>query len=371
MIEAQIQAAAAAARIEVLRREEGKGGLIRVPIARSTKIENPDAMAYASDAFNLDAFVWDQVVRNFGKKGGPPPPVYFGHVTPEARATEPAAGFIERVFRNGELLWGDLAINEDTWEKVVAKQGFRGFSVELDYNLKTPTSTIPGWMLTGGAITNDPALDVHFVSATASETKADARVTLNTPAESVVLADGPTKEEPSMADSTQSTDQLAALSARVAELEAAKTADSERIAQLEAELEQQTKSAEEARAQLTANEIRQEVVAALAEGKMTPAQTDGYDADPVAWLTASPFNGVRGLRLFLSTAPVQKKIGASTVSTGRPAAQIDPRDAFQNAVAAEMANGKNYKAALEAVRATNPTLYAAIAASYRAEMKEV
>lgn len=145
------------------RHANGRGGVVEIPLAVESLGIRGDLTAGGGDDFDLTRDDFAEVVSNF--TGGSPVPVYFGHIADDERRTVPSAGFVEDVWLEDGTLWGAIDLGPEAWDAVVNKRGFRGFSVEIEKDLETPTRSHNGWVLTGGALTNTPALDVQYVAA--------------------------------------------------------------------------------------------------------------------------------------------------------------------------------------------------------------
>jgi regulator of replication initiation timing len=143
----------------------GRGGTVEMPLAIETRgIRSQHTAGGGEGTFDMDASVFSEVIRNFNAVPGPVP-VYFGHIADDERRTTPAAGYVRAVWLEPPHLWGRVDLGPSAWEAVVEKQGFRSFSVEIERDPKLPAADLSGWTLTGGAITNTPALDVEYIAA--------------------------------------------------------------------------------------------------------------------------------------------------------------------------------------------------------------
>lgn len=375
----------------VERRPDGSG-VIEVPLAVATRgIISANTAGGGSGSFDLDVTAFEQMVRNFPGLPGPVA-VYFGHIPQKDRRLEPAAGFVEKVWVEGSHLWGRIDLGPRAFRNVVDERGFRSFSVEADFNAEVTTgSVLEGWSLSGGAITNTPALDVQFkVAASAPEAGSARRVAMSTAftwpdgketdemtleqlTAKVTQLEGAVKErdekiaqltrdleaektkgKPPKDDdqSTQLTREVAASKTKVAELEAAQKQDRETILKLNRQIDER--------------DLRELVVEGLKAGKLIPAQVEGWDKNPSEWLSKSPFRDVQSLRTFLSTAPVVVKLSNATPGSGQEIPADGPEARFNAAVTkVQQEKSLSYGGAVDVVKATDPKLWAEFAATQK------
>jgi len=292
-------------------RDDGRGGVVEIPLAVETAgIIASRTHSGGDDTYDITTAMFEQIVSNFGRIPGPTP-IYFGHITPAARRTTPAAGVIEKVWLEGDVLWGRLDLGPTAWSSMVIERGFRSFSVELGVDVETPTDTVSGFSLVGGAITNYGALDVSIAAEVTDS--ADDKHTV------VCLTSGLVWPKENMMENKERLE-LEALQADKVRLEAEKN---EAVAKLT--LSEQTHKTElEKRdaelATLRANGLKRDVTTALeagiAAGKIEPAFCEGWEKDPVKWLEESPFSGVDGLKSFIAKAPVVVKMETSNSKIG-------------------------------------------------------
>lgn len=245
-----------------------------------------------NETLDLTPEVLAQMAANFGKTPGPCP-VYVSHVDDEVREFIPAAGWVEALAvegERGELLVGDVRLGPSAAYEVVDLEGWRSCSIEFALDVETPTGVVEGWSLLGLALTNRPALPVENrfqFAAPAVKAKrlahASVRFGLKDAKEKEMKKDeakgAPAASAPAV--EAEVPDPAAELDARIAELGA-------RLEAQQAEFEGRVAALEAERAELSAKaegaEIRLAAERALAEGKLAPAEAEGLDEDPRAWM---------------------------------------------------------------------------------------
>jgi phage shock protein A len=360
------------------RSASGRGGIVEMPLAVETRgVRVGKTSGGGRGVLDLDASAFSEVVRNFDAKPGPIP-VYFGHIPPGERHTTPAAGFVQSVWYEAPYLWGRVALGQQAWEAVVEQQGFRSFSVEIERDKATPTGDIKGWMLTGGAITNTPALDVEYVAASDDAERGET-VRLHMEADRMEF---------------DMSDQIKELQAELKDKESEIDALETKVNSLTAELGEYKRKAEDAESEKdrleSSNDKLSERLAAMGEQitalrhqqetaeltrRVEQAIEDCKDAsffegfaeaeDKIAWAEAE-FGGTKPLYKFIDKLP---KVEPQTVSAG--AAETDDNEdpaeierAWVTAVSKHAtAESVSFEVAEQRVRDLEPELYQKFKAS--------
>lgn len=283
---------------------EGRGGIVSMPIARVTPgVILANTEGGGDGTVDIDEKLFDEVIKNFKFTSGPVP-VYPGHLPSKDRKTTPAWGDVRGLWMEGEWLVGKVQLTPAGWKAVVEDRGFYGSSPELDLNPAVATGSIDGWMLTGLAVTNTPALDNYFaIMFSAVEGRKSLRLSMARPGVAV-------KGEKTMTEQIT----LEALQASNADLRAQLGRANEEVASLKAELakrptveEFQTVKAtlEKAVAETISAKVVSLVKDAINEG-VVPAFFEGYESDPMKFL-ADRFGGsVTALEATCARLPRQK-----------------------------------------------------------------
>ncbi len=321
---------------------DGRGGVVEIPLAVATHgIRTQKTSGGGDGSMDGDASVFAEIVRNFSSVPGPVP-VYFGHIPDSDRRTTPAAGYVESVWLENDRLWGRVSLGQSAWIAVVAEQGFRSFSVEIERDLSTPASDLDGWALTGGSITNRPALDVEYVAASAdARGQETARFAFEAAGAEYVMSEDIAKLRAEMEQHKSEIETLKAENAALeAKLETAgKEADAEkvslekRIDRLTAAMESLQKSLDTANAdkvelqrQKDAATLEQEIKDAI-DGGVPAVMFEGFDEadDKLKWCDEA-FGGVKSLRASIERVP-KATPGKKDVSAGK--VEADGKDAEQ------------------------------------------
>lgn len=139
----------AAAQYEVTSVLDTKEYLIKVPVAKVGSWKHP---LWGEVKFSSEDL--DVILTNFkNNELGFEPPIYFGHSTDDGK---PAQGFLKKIEREGDLLFGYWAVHKETY-RLVEDGVYRYSSAELflDYPSKKTGKKI-GKVIYGMALTNIP-----------------------------------------------------------------------------------------------------------------------------------------------------------------------------------------------------------------------
>lgn len=134
---------------------EGKK-VLRVPIAVLGEWKHPE---YGDVKFTQSDF--DQIKQNWSTNvTGYEPPLFLGHpVNTETREGAPAIGFLERIYQEDDVLFGEHEPVDDQVYEDVAKGKWRYSSAEIVRNATSKeTGEKIGTLLVGTALTNRPFL---------------------------------------------------------------------------------------------------------------------------------------------------------------------------------------------------------------------
>ncbi|MEN6632919.1 MAG: phage protease [Candidatus Polarisedimenticolia bacterium] len=319
---------------KILERADNGAVLAHMLLAVAAGPVDLEATAGGQDStIDLTPEVLAQLSANFGKTPGPCP-VYISHVADEVREFIPAAGWVESTAiegERGELLVGDVRLGPSAAYEVVDLEGWRSCSIEFALDVETPTGVVEGWSLLGLALTNQPALPVENrfqFAAPAVKAKrlahASVRFSLKD-AEEKEMNEEEAKDAVASAPAVEAEvpDPAAELDARIAELGArleAQAAEFEgRVAALEAERAELAAKAEGA-------EIKLAVEKALGEGKLAPAEAEGLEEDPRAWMQkiVGKDGGVAELSADLAARKPVVNLTKAVGAGSAPAASEDP-----------------------------------------------
>ena len=139
--------------IKVIRKRENGSGIIEIPIAAVTTGQGGE--------LEITSEIIAELVANFASfplvPSGTSPHVDFGQRSGFSTA------FINSVELRDGVLFGQLDLVAGLYDEVVEQGGWRGFSVEIHKDVELQTRMIPGWTLTGGVFTNrGDVRDAHF-----------------------------------------------------------------------------------------------------------------------------------------------------------------------------------------------------------------
>lgn len=359
-------------KLRVIEDNGDRGGIIEIPLAVPSLITNPEMTAgKGSTQYKIDDQVFSQIIGNFSKWSGPVP-VYFGHIKSKDRRTQPAAGFVRKVWQEQGDLWGRIDLGPSAFSSVVRERGFSSFSVELVNSPALPTGDLAGWTLTGGALTNTPALDVQYVAAENADPLTQP-VRLTVP----LVVEG--QKEHSMSGTLDGLQAEKAaleqkekdLAVKLAKAEADNKALAEKVAALEksgdqvaglkASLDALKSENEKTQKQLSDRAATDAIKLAINDGKLLPAQVQDWEKDPTAAITKLGFSGVEAFSKFVASAPAVIKLGGMPVSSGKGGAQSDSPKAQMEAEVMKRANEKGitFAAAFEQIRVEKPELFLA------------
>lgn len=393
----------------------GRGGRIQIPLAVTTTLEVQRTAGGGTGTVDIDLAMFRDIAANFPKQPGPVA-VHFGHLDTSTKENrkEPAAAFVERVWVEGDQLWGELSMTPQAMEKVVRQEGFRGFSIEADVDIPWPTGTIDGWGLTGGSITNTPAMDVQFAAERLTIGRQAVRFSAvfpgGTPEEESMTPEQRLKKLQAALAATTDKDAKAAIQAHIEDVQslitankaatdAAKkatdaaaeaaeaTAETERvkaeaatgkdkppkeITALQADVKAARDETAGLRADLTARDVKTICLGAIGEG-VPPAffaengDTPGYDTDPNKFLTLRFGGSLDALKASAAACPKSKEtagVGSGASGAGDPNAS-EPHTKFDGLVVAAMKESKVDRSdAYDLVREAEPALWAEISQGY-------
>lgn len=340
-----------------------RGGVIEIPVCRChAGVDTSKTAGGGKGRLNIDREMLTSLAENFSAKPGPLP-VYFGHG--DRKPDTPAIGFVTASWVDGETLWNRIDLGPRGFDLIVRQKGFAGASIEAEKDKTAPTVSLTGWVQTGLAITNVPALDVQYLAA--SEERDPNAVVMWS---QVVGADSPPKERVMEFTAEQKlaleqkiqqveTERNEALKfkakfeeseARIRELEKRPTAD--QLLSLSAEVSALKESGVKA-------EVATIVSAAIAAGK--PASFfEGAGKDPIAFLKTRFSGSVDALRASADALPVSVRMAntggqSGAMVLGDGSAPKEKLFAEIRKTAAE--KSLSFDAAREFVKEVNPQLY--------------
>jgi hypothetical protein len=156
-------------------REDGSGGIVEVPIVAETPfMDFSKSEGGGPKKGEISQAMLQEMDANFARLGRP---VTVGVDLPGVDHKRdkggPAPGFMVATRLSGRVLWASIDAGPVLFMDLTFNRAFGGFSIEAAKDLKRPTGEIPGWVLTGGIFTNNPATDSNFrIAASAEETSA-------------------------------------------------------------------------------------------------------------------------------------------------------------------------------------------------------
>lgn len=340
----------------VSKRDDGSG-VIEIPVAVPAMIDLARTASKRKGTFDFSLAVMKEIAANFTARPGPKP-VYYDHISDDARKTTPAAGFVEAAWIEAGALWNRVDLNAQAFNAIVNQRGFRAASVEIDADKEHPTGTIAGWSQGALAITNTPATDVQFrVAASEGDQGSDVIVTTGMTEPSALGRKGDGMGEVTLtalqsenallrASDEGNKNKVTALTAdldnaRVALTTATTERDDSRVkaARLTVELEEKTtrnKALDGQVAKLTAERdaaeqkaatlesaqigarVRRIILSAVRSG-VDAAMFEGSDENEVAWLNAR-FASCDAFEKFIGQIPKRK--GAVSLSTDTKEAKL-------------------------------------------------
>lgn len=158
--------------LRIIEDRGARGGVIQIPVARTAALDLSKTSGGGDGTLSVDGEMFQQIVANFAAKPGPVP-VYFGHDNSAPRRPDtPAAGFVTRVWVEGDQLWNEIDLSPKAWDLIVTQRGFAGASIEAVRDKQSTLGLLSGWSETGLSITNNPALDVQYIAASERNTMA-------------------------------------------------------------------------------------------------------------------------------------------------------------------------------------------------------
>jgi hypothetical protein len=149
----------------ISRRPDGSGGVVEVPIIAETPfIDFSMTEGGGPKEGKITREMLQEMDRNFAVLARPVK-VGTDHQTFAERE-----GVINYTRMEGDVLWAGIDMGEPMFSNFALRRLWQAFSMEGRKNLKRPTQEIPGWVLTGGIFTNEPATDSNFrIAASAGE----------------------------------------------------------------------------------------------------------------------------------------------------------------------------------------------------------
>lgn len=290
----------------------------------------------------------DQMIANHAREAalGYEPPLVLGHPRHEDGAPDesaPAVGWLSGLVRKGTRLRATVRLLREFAESV--KSGaYRYVSPEFTFAAHSSTGERIGAKVQRVGVTNTPhqkgadgqpvgQFQLAEVAGTGDnamfdaekkcadlETKlaalADEFAKFTKPkAEDAAPPAEPTEEEKvEMAAKAKLAEDAKKLPAQLAELAAAVVTLSERVTAKDGETvaalsakDGEIKTLSESLSTLKSDNDRRDIAAevdkGVRDGKLSPAQVEGYKADPIKWLSESQFNGIAGLRKHVLSAP--------------------------------------------------------------------
>jgi hypothetical protein len=141
----------------ISRRPDGSGGVVEVPIIAETPfIDFSMTEGGGPKEGKITREMLQEMDRNFAVLARPVK-VGTDHQTFAERE-----GVINYTRMEGDVLWAGIDMGEPMFSNFALRRLWQAFSMEGRKNLKRPTQEIPGWVLTGGIFTNEPATDSNF-----------------------------------------------------------------------------------------------------------------------------------------------------------------------------------------------------------------
>lgn len=340
------------ASIQIITERADGSGIVTMPVLKEASII--DLTRTASSGKGTFQVTREMLAEIAGNDWPGPIPIHRSPHRSYEETTGPGDGFIDHLeVVDGELI-ATLDLSAALFQEVKARL-WRGFSVDILRNAKTPTKDVKGWAVYGGVFTNRPAIPIDAVLAAAAHLSFEEATTCS------VSLEEPTKERimPEPAD----------LSVRLATVEAEKLTLSEQLKntttllttereekdKLSVNLTAANKTIEDLRAEnatLRATTERKERDATVAEKEVErlrtertqlaakveelesrtlkedvnrivrkgiaagipPAMFDGFDENPVTWFK-SKFVSLEALDSFVSQLPKSVKLSVPTVKS--------------------------------------------------------
>jgi hypothetical protein len=336
------------------------------------------------------------MVQNFPRRNGPVN-TYWSHDTKGRRSRNsgeaPAlsAASVQKIWTDGDLLWGTLDAGPKAWSAVIEEKGVKSYSIEWGQDGEnTQGERLSGSYLDAGIFTNDSALDMQWQ---ASAPDPDTKLRLSRPlswASPVEEEDMPAKTIEQLtteneqldakvkkfetAEAKRKTDdeataaKITALEAKVA-AKAEPKADPEKITALERsneELKGKNAVLESGFEKLKSEQLGRDVIhicqKAIDEG-VPPSKFPDFEKDPMALLAkrGGTLEALKDIAASYDRVPFgTRKFGKTDTGT----ASGDPEQALHLA-ATKLASEKNvaYTAALDLVRDQQPSVYQAAVAA--------
>jgi len=367
-----------AVEVKVIKRHPTGGGIITLPVLSAAEIDLARTAGGGEGMLDITIADLEQMARNFVDWPGPVGVNVAPHKT-DYEASGPQPAFMEGLSVIGNDLWSTMDIGKELFESIVDKREWRGFSVDIGFNVKKPTKAFEGWSVTRGVFTNNPAAPVNFKVAAEA-----GGCTVTVP-----LQSAPSGEEKDMA-TEEKTISLAAHEAKVAEVRAETTASTERALALEGQLEVErqavkdmTSERNEANTKLSAmttdhaalkgtsavslaevSSLRtakktleakvvelsekltetedanlgirvKEVISLAIDANVPPAMFDGHEADPATWMKSNyasfeafqkQTNALAGIVPDDKSAPVKTRTDKSPTDTPTDGPQLSAED---------------------------------------------
>jgi hypothetical protein len=347
-----------------------RGGTVEIPVCRASVVDLGRTAGGGNGKLDLTIDHLKEMVSNFDGKPGPVP-VYFDHANSNPRGPEtPAAGFVTAIWVEGDVLWNRIELGPKAFDLIVRQRGFAAASIEATKDKVTPTASLIGWVETGLAITNFPALDVNYLAASESAnassvvlyshnfTREESAMSVEfTAADKLKFEEKIVALETELATAKKASEEIVQLKAQVAEL--SKRPAPDKLLAMEAELASM-------REEGTKERVIAIVRASVAQGK--PASFfEGAEKDPLTYLKTRFSGSLEMLRASADALPVVvKTTAASTQSGGTQLGDgSSPKDVLFAEVRKTQATLKlTFDDALASVRDTNPTIYASGMADY-------
>ena len=298
----------------VSQRPDGRGGIVRIPVARVSNVDLSKTAGEGSGSMNVSQEIFDEIAANFATKPGPVG-LYDQHKK-NRKGNEPLLGAVLDAWVTDDLLWNEIDLGGAAWKLLVDDRGVIGASIEAEQDPEFPTAKLKGWAQTGVIATNNPALDVQFYFESANSKSFTGYPVMFS------FGDDPSKE-PDMKTVTLETleaDKLA-LEGKLVQLETDKKKSDDKVVELQAKVAELEKRPPVEKlialdAQILdlqnrdkAREVKSIHASAVAAGK-PPAFFEGCEADPMKFLNDRFKGDLAAFQLSVNALPVVAKLGA-------------------------------------------------------------
>ena len=340
-----------ATRMRIVRELENGAIEVDMPLFRSGTLNLARSASRTDATVTVSDPELHDIVGNFDLFGRSVPVSRPPHV-PFSERGGAADAFVTAVRTVGSQIMGTVRVVDPELASEVRQGRWEGFSVEMLKDLELATGKIPGWTLVGGIFTNRPAAAVHgriaashyqyalaasafeplFERVTERPEKAagDDSMSKDTVSLEAQLADERSKAATLSASLDQANSERNALAEKVTSLESgfdevsselstertkAQTAERERaravadLASMRTEYDAQSDRMKRLEDEGKAASIIRAVKAAIRSG-VVPSKLEGYEKNPIQWMTDKGFASLDGLQNFLDVMPRDERLRA-------------------------------------------------------------